>query len=153
LVLLLPSVDVSSLFPGAPVASGWVADAGGFLEPAEGIRVASDGMLSFVSDHAASELRLPGRLEALGAVLPQALVLPPWLLAPLRPWTRAWGLFLSIALSVLALHAAAIGQLPSLLLPLTAAPIGVQLAFALEHSRAQVALFSAMLGRRSPSHQ
>lgn len=152
LLLLAPFVDVSSLFPGAPIASGWIEAQGTFLAPAEGIRVASDGRLSFLPKQAVAEVELPGRVEAMSAVLPQALVLPAWLLSPLERWNRAWGLLLSLALTLLAMHAAAIGRLPSMLLPLAAAPLGAQLAFSLERSRAQVSLFSAMLGRRTTSH-
>lgn len=148
LTLLTPLVDVSSLFPEPPVSSGWLLQGDAFVEPARGIRVEADGRVEFIDKQSAPRAFLsPGGLEALAAVLPQALVLPPWLVAPIRMAGRAFGLGLTLALTLLALHAAALGRMPQLLLPLVAAPLGVQLALALEQSRMQVALFSAMLGR------
>lgn len=148
LVLLTPLSDVSSLFPEPPVSSGWLLQGDAFVEPGRGIRVEADGRVAFIDKQTPPAAFLnPGGVEALAAVLPQALVLPPWLLAPLRNAARAVGLLLTLALTLLALHAAALGRMPQLLLPLVALPLGAQLALALERSRMQVALYSAMLGR------
>ena len=147
-LLLTPWSDVSSLFPEPPLASGWVAEQQGFFEPAHGIRVLSDGSVSFAAKRATIELAPPGRLQALSAVLPLALVLPAWLLAPLGLGMRAWGLATSVGFTLVALHAVALGRVPEILLPLAAAPLAAQLGFALERGRMQVTVFSAMLGRR-----
>lgn len=148
LVLLTPLADVSSLFPAPPIDSGWHWRGDAFVEPLRGIRIDSTGAVSFIAERdRASEGLVPGRLEAVSAVLPQALVLPPWLAAPLALRARVWGLAFSLALTLLALHAVALGQIPRLLLPLVAAPLGAQLALSLERGQRQVALFRAMLGR------
>lgn len=147
-LLLLTSVsDVSSLFPEPPLMSGWLIKGSGFWEPSHGLVVTPDGTLSFVNQaHMPEPYPKPGGLEAASTILPQAIVLPPWLLAPLGTRPRVWGFGFTLALTLLALHAAALGRLAQVLLPLVALPIGAQLAFVLERSRNQVALFSSMLG-------
>jgi hypothetical protein len=148
LILLTPLADVSSLFPAPPISSGWHWQGDAFVEPVRGIRVEADGAISFITQQDPTKSALvPGGLEALSAILPQALVLPPWLAAPLAPRARVFGLLLSLALTLLALHAVALGQLPRLLLPLVAAPLGAQLALSLERGQRQVTLFRTMLGR------
>lgn len=153
LTLLTSWADVSSLFPAPPVTSGWLLEGDAFLEPRQGLLVARDGMVRFVDKRVVdAPFSTPGGLEALSAVLPQVLVLPAWMVAPLKKRTRAWGLGLTASLTLLAFHAAALGRLSLLLLPLVALPIGAQLAVALERGRSQVSLFSAMLGGRGRSH-
>ena len=148
LMLVTPLADVSSLFPAPPLSSGWHWQGDGFVEPARGIRVEADGAVSFIAQqHRTRQAMGPGGLEALSAILPQALVLPPWLAAPLVLRARVWALLLSLALTLVALHAIALGQLPRLLLPLVAAPLGAQLALSLERGQRQVTVFRAMLGR------
>lgn len=147
LLLLTSWADVSSLFPEPPLTSGWLVKGQGFWEPSHGLVVAVDGTFSFVDQHTAPQAYMkPGGWEAASTILPQAIVLPAWLLAPLGLRPRIWGFTLTLALTLLALHAAALGRLAQVLLPLVALPIGAQLAFVLERSRNQVTLFSAMIG-------
>ena len=154
MLLLTPWVDVSSLFPEPPLASGWLLQPDAFLEPARGIRVASDGTLRYVPKHALTATFVtPGGIEAMSTILPQALVLPPWLIAPMRLTSRVWSVLLTLTLTLMALHAAALGRVSQLLLPLVAAPLGMQLALALERSRAQLTVFSAMLLGRAPERR
>lgn len=149
LVVLTPLADVTALFPEPPVRSGWTLGGAGFFEPARGIEVVADGTVRFLEpEPGRTAFSKPGGWQAMSTLLPQALVLPGWLAAPIRPRTRAWGFGLTLAFTLLALHAAALGQLSGLLLPLVAAPIGAQLAVALERSRSQVTVFAAMLGRQ-----
>jgi len=148
LVVLTPFADASALFPEPPVTSGWTVGTNGFFEPKRGIEVVADGSLRFLEPvPGRAAFSKPGSWQAMSTLLPQALVLPAWLAAPLRPRTRAWGFGLTLAFTLLALHAAALGHLSTILLPLVAAPIGAQLAVALERSRSQVTVFAAMLGR------
>ncbi len=148
LLVLTPLADVTALFPEPPLTSGWTVGNNGFFEPKRGIEVVADGSLRFLEPGAGrAAFSKPGGWQAMSTVLPQALVLPAWLAAPLRPRTRAWGFGLTLAFTLLALHAAALGRLSTILLPLVAAPIGAQLAVALERSRNQVTVFAAMLGR------
>jgi hypothetical protein len=148
LVVLTPLADVSALFPEPPVTSGWTVGTNGFYEPKRGLEVVADGTVRFLEPGAGrAAFSKPGGWQAMSTLLPQALVLPAWLAAPLRPRTRAWGFGLTLAFTLLALHAAALGRLSAILLPLVAAPIGAQLAVALERSRNQVTVFAAMLGR------
>ena len=149
LVVLTPLADVSSLFPEPPVTSGWTVASHGFLEPKRGLEVIADGTVRFLEPEGGrTPFTKPGGWQAMSTLLPQALVLPAWLAAPIKPRTRAWGFGLTLALTLLALHAAALGRLSALLLPLVAAPIGAQLAVALERSRNQAAVFAAVLGRQ-----
>lgn len=149
LIVLTPLADVSALFPEPPVSSGWTLGTNGFFEPTRGIEVVADGSVRFLErEPGRLPFSKPGGWQAMSTLLPQALVLPGWLAAPLRPRTRVWGFGLTLALTLLALHAAALGRLSSILLPLVAAPIGAQLAIALERSRNQVTVFAAVLGRQ-----
>lgn len=147
--VLTPFADVSALFPEPPVSSGWTLAGAGFFEPSRGIEVVANGSVRFLEpEHAVAPFSKPAGWQAMATLLPQALVLPAWLAAPLTPRTRAWGFGLTLALTLLALHSAALGRLSGFLLPLVAAPIGAQLAVALERSRNQVTLFASMLGRQ-----
>lgn len=149
LIVLTPLADVTALFPAPPVTSGWTVDGARFFEPSRGVEVVADGTVKFVgAARGRAAFSKPEGWHAMSTLLPQALVLPGWLAAPLRPRTRAWGFGLTLALTLLALHAAALGRLSWVLLPLVAAPIGAQLAVALERSRSQVTVFAAMLGRQ-----
>lgn len=149
LVVLTPLADVAALFPAPPVTSGWTVGSNGFFEPKRGLEVVADGTVRFLEPGRGVALfAKPTGWQATSTLLPQALVLPAWLAAPIKPRTRAWGFGLTLALTLLALHAAALGRLSFFLLPLVAAPIGAQLAVALERSRSQVTLFAAMLGRQ-----
>ncbi len=148
LLLITPLADVNALFPQPPLSSGWLVAGRDFIEPARGILVKGDGSIDFVKKLGLPRpYATPGGIEAFSTVLPQVLVLPAWLVAPLRTWARVWGLGLTLTLTLLALHAAALGRISQALLPLVAAPLVAQLAFAFERSRSQLALFSAMLGR------
>ena len=149
LIVLTPLADVSALFPAPPVSSGWTLAGAGFFEPSRGIEVVADGSVRFVGhERVVAPFSKPAGWQAMSTLLPQALVLPAWLAAPLKPRTRAWGFALTLVLTLLALHAAALGRLSAFLLPLVAAPIGAQLAVALERSRSQVTLFASMFGRQ-----
>src|SRR6187551_2272482 len=110
LVVLTPLADVTALFPEPPVSSGWTLGGAGFFEPARGIEVVADGTVRFLEpEPGRTAFSKPGAWQAMSTLLPQALVLPGWLAAPIRPRTRAWGFGLTLGLTLLALHAAALG--------------------------------------------
>lgn len=146
-LLLLPVSDVSSLFPAPPVARGWVPDGDAMLSSEHGIRITRDGAIGFASTAPSTGLLVPSRIQAMALVLPLALVLPAWLVIPGAVRSKVGVAAVALAATLLLLHAVAARRAPTIVLPLAALPLVVQLMLELGRSRRRLSFFRAILGQ------
>jgi hypothetical protein len=109
-----PGVDLTPLFPHAlPTDGGWVRDNGAGLDRARGVRIASDGAVSWAGIPGAVESRVLASIPVtatFAALTLGAFALPLWATAQGPVVRRAWVSFVVASAAVFVFHLVAAHQ-------------------------------------------
>ncbi len=134
--LLSPLSDPAPLFPTITRPESWISIGAALSDPSSGARVTSDGEITLVALAASAAVaRAPGRIAAVFAVLPLAVVTPAWAVAPIGAVARLAGALITLAITIVSFHAVAAARLPPAALAVVPLPLVVQSLWVLRKER------------------